>query len=41
MPITFVLDRHGVVRFMHMGFQKGDEARWRSEVDELLREGSR
>jgi peroxiredoxin len=41
MPITFVLDRQGTIRFMHMGFQKGDEARWRSEVDELLRERAR
>lgn len=40
MPITFVVDRKGAIRFMHMGFQKGDEARWRSEVDQLLREGN-
>ena len=35
MPITFVVDPAGKVRYVHMGFQKGDEARWRAEVDEL------
>ncbi len=39
MPITFVIDRKGTIRFMHMGFQKGDEALWRDEVDQLLQEG--
>lgn len=41
MPITFVLDGKGIVRFIHMGFQKGDESRWRQEVDQLLQEGKR
>jgi len=39
MPMTFVLDKHGVIRFVHMGFQKNDETRWRMEIDQLRHEG--
>lgn len=38
MPITFVVDPAGTIRFLHMGFQAGDEKRWRDEVDGLLKE---
>lgn len=35
-PITYVTDRKGVIRYVHLGYQPGDEARWREEID-LLR----
>ena len=35
MPITYVVDPAGVIRFVHMGFQSGDEARWRDEIEQL------
>lgn len=35
MPCSYVLDKEGVVRFVHMGFMEGDEARWRAEVSGL------
>ena len=36
MPISFVVDRGGVIRYVHMGFQKDDETKWRKEIDVLL-----
>lgn len=36
MPSTYVIDRRGVVRFVHRGFHEGDEQRLESEVQELL-----
>src|SRR4051812_9039150 len=38
MPSSFVIDKKGVVRFVHEGFEgSGDVARFRSELDELTR----
>ncbi len=38
MPTSFLIDRKGVVRFVHDGFEGGDDvARFRKELDELTR----
>jgi peroxiredoxin len=38
MPTSFVIDRKGIVRYVHEGFEgAGDVARFRRELDELTR----
>jgi peroxiredoxin len=37
MPTSFVVDRKGVVRFVHGGYAEGEEEQLAREVDELLR----
>jgi cytochrome c biogenesis protein CcmG/thiol:disulfide interchange protein DsbE len=36
MPSSFLIDRRGVVRFLHVGFRGGDEVQIEKEVQELL-----
>jgi peroxiredoxin len=36
MPTSYVLDKHGVVRFVHAGFKSGDDAQIESEVRSLV-----
>ena len=36
MPTSFVIDKNGVVRFVHAGFTDGDEAQIRAEVSGLF-----
>ena len=36
-PATFILDRTGVVRFVHRGFHDGEDKDIEREIDELLR----
>jgi cytochrome c biogenesis protein CcmG/thiol:disulfide interchange protein DsbE len=36
MPTTFVVDRKGTVRFVHLGFHDGEEAEIESEVKSLF-----
>ena len=36
MPSSFVLDPHGVIRFIHSGFHPQDPDAWRREVDSLI-----
>ncbi len=36
MPTSFIVDRSGIVRFVHAGFSPGDEAEIRQEVRSLL-----
>lgn len=36
MPTSFVVDKNGVVRFVHAGFTGGDEAQIRAEVSGLF-----
>jgi peroxiredoxin len=36
MPTTFVVDRKGTVRFVHLGYHAGDEAEIEREVKSLL-----
>lgn len=38
MPSTVVVDRDGVVRYIHAGYQPGDEAKYVEVVKELIRE---
>jgi thiol-disulfide isomerase/thioredoxin len=36
MPTLFIIDKNGLIRFVHSGFYKGDEARITAAVDSLL-----
>lgn len=36
MPTTFILDRNGVVRFVHLGYHDGEEATIEQEIKGLL-----
>jgi peroxiredoxin len=36
MPTLFIIDRRGLVRFVHAGFREGDAARIAAAVDSLL-----
>lgn len=38
MPTTVVIDRDGQLRFLHRGYQSGDEAEYRKMVKKLIRE---
>ena len=38
MPTTVVIDRDGKIRFIHLGYQAGDEAKYRKMVKTLVRE---
>ena len=38
MPSTALIDRHGVLRWVHRGFKPGDENEYLSQVRTLLRE---
>ncbi len=38
MPSTVVVDRDGVVRYVHQGYKPGDEAKYVEIVKELIRE---
>lgn len=38
MPTTLVVDRDGNLRFLHQGYQPGDEAKYRKMVKTLVRE---
>ncbi len=38
MPVTILVDRAGVVRYVTVGFKRGDERAYLDEIRELLRE---
>jgi peroxiredoxin len=38
MPVTILVDRSGVVRFLHIGFRRGDDRMYLEQIRELLRE---
>lgn len=38
MPTTVVVDRNGVVRYIHRGYKPGDEAKYIEVVKDLIRE---
>lgn len=40
MPSSYLIDRSGVIRYVHSGFRAGDAAELRRRVDQLLREAS-
>ena len=37
MPTSYLVDRSGVVRYVHEGFESGDVARFKHELDELTK----
>ncbi|OGQ55527.1 MAG: hypothetical protein A3J24_08950 [Deltaproteobacteria bacterium RIFCSPLOWO2_02_FULL_53_8] len=37
MPTSFIIDKTGVVRFIHFGYNESDPASWASEIDGLLK----
>ena len=39
MPTSYLIDRRGVVRAVHIGFRGGDKAERRQQIVDLLREG--
>lgn len=39
MPTAYVIDQAGVVRFVHLGFQRSYLAKYREEITRLLAEG--
>jgi peroxiredoxin len=38
MPMTVLVDRSGVVRYVHIGFKRGDDRMYLEQIRELLRE---
>lgn len=40
MPTSFIVDRTGIVRYIHFGFDESDPERWVGEVKGLLSEGA-
>jgi len=38
MPTSFIIDRDGVVRYIHFGYNESDPASWANEIDGLLKE---
>jgi peroxiredoxin len=38
MPMTYLVDRSGVIRYMSVGFKRGDERAYLDHIRELLRE---
>ena len=38
MPTTAIIDRHGIVRYLHKGYKEGDEDKYRKMVKKLVRE---
>ena len=38
MPSTMVIDRDGIVRYIHLGYKPGDEAKYVEVVKKLIRE---
>ena len=39
MPTSFLIDANGVIRYVHKGFRRGDEAKLTSEIEKLLGAG--
>lgn len=37
MPTSFVIDKRGIVRFVHDGYKPGDERKFKKEIDQLLK----
>lgn len=40
MPTSFLVDRHGVIRFVHTGFRPADASQLRLRIEQLLNEES-
>jgi peroxiredoxin len=37
MPTSFIIDRSGVIRFVHFGYREDDPAEWVKEIESLLK----
>ena len=37
MPTSYVIDKQGVVRYIHFGFGESDPSKWIKEIDALIR----
>lgn len=37
MPTSFILDKDGIVRYIHFGFGEADPPNWKKEIDTLLK----
>ena len=37
MPASFILDKEGVTKYMHLGFNEKDPEKWVKEIDSLLK----
>ncbi|MBI3584865.1 MAG: TlpA family protein disulfide reductase [Nitrospinae bacterium] len=37
MPTSFIVDKEGVIRYMHLGFNENDPEKWVKEVESLLK----
>lgn len=38
MPTSFIIDRSGVIRFVHFGYREDDPAEWVKEIESLLKD---
>ena len=38
MPTSYIIDRTGVIRFVHFGYRETDPAEWVKEIESLLRD---
>jgi peroxiredoxin len=38
MPTSYIIDRSGVIRFVHFGYRENDPAEWVKEIESLLKE---
>lgn len=39
MPSSFIIDKDGVVRYVHMGYRENDPQLWEREIEELIGKG--
>jgi len=37
MPTSFIVDRNGTIRYVHLGFNESDPSRWTNEVESLVK----
>lgn len=37
MPTSFILDKEGIIRFVHFGYRESDPASWAEEIEKLLK----
>lgn len=38
MPTSFILDKNGVIRYIHFGYRETDRKKWVEEIDALLKQ---
>jgi hypothetical protein len=38
MPTSYIIDRSGVIRFVHFGYRENDPSEWVKEIESLLKE---